>query len=137
MTDVIVTQAPRSYLIRKGAYWYRPNSQGYTVCVAEAGRYTLAEAENITHPNGPNGPRDGMDFIHENDVPMPHRQSAQADALAVIEEAMGALDGLLSVTANASPRADDQVRRWVIASLTARTTLTTLQAFIDRAKGDE
>lgn len=50
------------YLIRKGGYYYRPNSQGYTVSKDEAGRYTLKEAINITHPNGPDGPRDGMSY---------------------------------------------------------------------------
>lgn len=54
---------PPLYLIRKGGAFYRPNSQGYTRSIAEAGRYSLAEAEAITHPNGPNGPRDGMDYI--------------------------------------------------------------------------
>ena len=51
------------YLIRKGGYYYRPNSQGYTISTAEAGRYTLEEAIRITHPNGPDGPRDGMDYM--------------------------------------------------------------------------
>jgi hypothetical protein len=51
-----------AYLIRKSGAWYRPNSAGYTTNIAEAGRYTLAEAEAITHPNGPDGPRDSMSY---------------------------------------------------------------------------
>jgi hypothetical protein len=52
-----------AYLIRKSGYFYRPNAQGYTTSKAEAGRYTLAEAWSHSHPNGPTGPRDGMDYI--------------------------------------------------------------------------
>ena len=56
------------YLIRKHGAWYLPNSQGYTLSAIQAGRYTGNEAENITHPNGPDGPRDNMSFIHEDDL---------------------------------------------------------------------
>ena len=57
-----------AYLIRKYGGYYRPNSQGYTSSAILAGRYTLAEAESITHPNGLKGPRDGMTYIHEDEV---------------------------------------------------------------------
>lgn len=57
-----------SYLIVKRGYYYRPNEQGYTSSAIQAGRYTLTEAEKITHPNGVDGPRDGMTFIHEDEV---------------------------------------------------------------------
>ncbi|MCB5201704.1 hypothetical protein LH464_04325 [Neorhizobium sp. T786] len=33
------------WLIRKNGYYYRPNSQGYTCFVHEAGRYTKEDAE--------------------------------------------------------------------------------------------
>ncbi len=56
------TQAAE-YLIRKGGAYYRPNAEGYTNNVEEAGRYTLAEAIRHSHPNGPDGPRDGIDFM--------------------------------------------------------------------------
>ena len=36
----------REWLIRKRGYYYRPNRAGYTASVAEAGRYTEAEAKN-------------------------------------------------------------------------------------------
>jgi hypothetical protein len=56
------------YLIRKHGGYYRPNSRGYTTSAIVAGRYTQEQAERETHPNGPDGPRDGMTYIHENDV---------------------------------------------------------------------
>ncbi len=56
------------YLIRKQGAWYRPNSAGYTGSAIQAGRYTREDAIDITHPNGPDGPRDGMSYIHEDDV---------------------------------------------------------------------
>ena len=59
----------RVYLIRKNGYYYRPNARGYTSYVAEAGRYTEREAWSHSHPNGPNGPRDGMTYLHEKDQP--------------------------------------------------------------------
>jgi hypothetical protein len=58
----------RAYLIRKGGAWYRPGSAGYTNNAHEAGLYTLEEAEDITHPNGPNGPRDAMSYHHRDTV---------------------------------------------------------------------
>lgn len=61
---------PEEYLIRKGGAYYRPNAAGYTNNVDEAGRYTLAEAIRHSHPNGPDGPRDGIDYM-----PAPARQS--------------------------------------------------------------
>jgi hypothetical protein len=73
MTNEPHTPAPEKvsdearYLIRKYSGYYRPNSQGYTGSAIQAGRYTLAEAESITHPNGPDGPRDGMSYVHEDD----------------------------------------------------------------------
>jgi len=51
------------YLIRKRGAFYRPNAEGYTNNKAEAGRYTLAQAIWHSHPNGPNGPRDGIDYV--------------------------------------------------------------------------
>lgn len=40
---------PRDYLIWsiEHGMWWRPNRAGYTIRVAEAGRYTLAEATEI------------------------------------------------------------------------------------------
>lgn len=66
------------YLIRKNGYYYRPNCQGYTSNPDEAGRYTLDYAIRICHPNGPTGPRDGMDWIHQSKVKSPSRQSTAA-----------------------------------------------------------
>lgn len=62
------TSAECNYLIIKQGYYYRPNSSGYTSSAICAGRYTKDEAESITHPNGPEGPRDGMHYIHESEI---------------------------------------------------------------------
>jgi hypothetical protein len=79
------------YLIRKGGYFYRPNAQGYTISKAEAGRYTLADAISYSHPNGADGPRDGIDYLLADDIP-PAVQSARlteparkADRLGEVE----------------------------------------------------
>lgn len=52
------------YLIRKYGAFYRPDERGYTGSAIQAGRYTLVDAEKTTHPNGDDGPRDGMSFVH-------------------------------------------------------------------------
>jgi hypothetical protein len=54
------------FFIRKQGYFYRPNSKGYTSSAICAGLYTKEEAIRITHPNGPDGPRDGMSYIAEH-----------------------------------------------------------------------
>lgn len=76
----------RKYIIRKGGYFYRPNSQGYTINASEAGRYTLVEAERLTHPNGKDGPRDGLSFLHEDELP-PLTTQAQRNAELEAENA--------------------------------------------------
>lgn len=50
------------YLITKNGAYYRPNAQGYTTSKQEAGRFTLEEAIAHSHPNGPDGPRDGISY---------------------------------------------------------------------------
>jgi hypothetical protein len=55
-------EADVKYLITKNGLYYRPNAQGYTANVAEAGRFTLKEAERNSHPNGLDGPRDGIRY---------------------------------------------------------------------------
>jgi hypothetical protein len=69
------------FVIRKGAYFYRPNSQGYTADIAEAGRYSREEAERLTYPNGPDGPRDGLDFLPAPELPGTNPLAAIADVL--------------------------------------------------------
>lgn len=59
-----VVPEARDYLIRKGGCFYRHNAEGYTTDPAHAGRFTLAEAERHSHPNGPDGPRDGIRYHH-------------------------------------------------------------------------
>ena len=59
----------REYLIFKaGRGWYRPSNKGYTAFKFDAGRYSEAEAKSTTHPNGWDGPRDGMIYKHESEV---------------------------------------------------------------------
>ena len=67
MTETPVTQA-LEYLIRKGTYWYRPDCAGYTGSALEAGRYTKEDALKFTHPNGFDGPRDGLQYYHLTEV---------------------------------------------------------------------
>ncbi len=56
------------YLITKYGGYYRQNCQGYTSSPLEAGRYTLEEAIRESHPNGPDGPRDGIRYVHQDDA---------------------------------------------------------------------
>lgn len=63
-----MTGPDRKYLIRKQGCYYRPNERGYTTSAIQAGRYTREDAEKITHPNGKDWPRDGMSFIHEDEL---------------------------------------------------------------------
>lgn len=65
---MVDTSKEPKFLIRKQGAYYRPDSCGYTLSAIKAGRYTEADAINISHPNGPDGPRDGMTYIHEGDV---------------------------------------------------------------------
>ena len=83
MTDI------KEYLIRKSGAWYRPNSAGYTNNIAEAGRYTMAEAEAITHPNGPDGPRDHMSYELAPPSPAPAESGAVAWDFVSAAEAIG------------------------------------------------
>ncbi|MBB4859679.1 hypothetical protein HNO88_003008 [Novosphingobium chloroacetimidivorans] len=57
-----MTEQSAEYLIRKGGAYYRPNAEGYTNDRRRAGRFTLAEAISHSHPNGPDGPRDGITY---------------------------------------------------------------------------
>lgn len=50
------------YLILKYGRYYRPNAEGYTNVRSEAGLFTLDEAISHSHPNGPDGPRDGISY---------------------------------------------------------------------------
>jgi hypothetical protein len=56
----------REYFIKKRGFYYRPNNCGYTDRPILAGLYTLRDAIATTHPNGEDGPRDGMTYLHES-----------------------------------------------------------------------
>ena len=63
MTDQIKSGGGEAiYVICKYGGYYRPNAAGYTNDVTQAGRYTQAEAISHSHPNGPDGPRDGITY---------------------------------------------------------------------------
>ena len=95
----------RPYLIRKQGYWYRPNASGYTDSAIQAGRYSLEEAECYTHPNGKNGPRDGMDYVHEKDVPCPDLKALRkaADRITHQEAVIAVLVDAMKHIANMEP----------------------------------
>ena len=56
----------KEYFIIKRGYYYRPDNCGYTDRPILAGLYTKTEAIQTTHPNGHDGPRDGMFYKHES-----------------------------------------------------------------------
>jgi len=61
--DTAIADGPEArYLVRKGGIFYRPDARGYTSDRARAGRFSLVEAVKHSHPNGMNGPRDGMSY---------------------------------------------------------------------------
>lgn len=64
-----MTQPETGYLIHKaGRGYYAPRAQGYTLDADKAGRFSRAEAYAYSHPNGPDGPRDGITFTHESNI---------------------------------------------------------------------
>lgn len=67
-TSAALPDVNAKYLIRKHGAWYRPRGEGYTSSAISAGRWSLEEAEHLTHPNGRDGPRDGLSFIREDEV---------------------------------------------------------------------
>ena len=72
MTDQIKSGGGEAiYVICKYGGYYRPNAAGYTNDVTQAGRYTLAEAISHSHPNGPDGPRDGITYHLAPEVSTP------------------------------------------------------------------
>jgi len=64
--------------------WYRPEAKGYTANTSEAGRYSLTDALSYSHPNGMDGPRDGLTITHESDLPLPKPTDA-ADRIEALE----------------------------------------------------
>lgn len=58
------------WLIHKaGRGWYRAEAKGYTAHPSEAGRYSYSDALSYSHPNGMDGPRDGLTIKHESELP--------------------------------------------------------------------
>lgn len=94
MTETDTSRERPAYLICKRGAYYRPNSRGYTTSVIQAGRYTLAEAKAITHPNGFDGPRDGMTYIHEDEKDGDEDWAAYRALLARAEKAEEEIEAL-------------------------------------------
>ena len=65
-----VNLSEEKYLITKRGAYYKPNAQGYTNLKHLAGRYTLEQAIRYSHPNGKDGPRDGISFVPEETAPL-------------------------------------------------------------------
>ncbi|HEX7822869.1 MAG TPA: hypothetical protein VF463_19910 [Sphingobium sp.] len=99
------TPTEARYLIVKGGAYYRPNAEGYTRSKTEAGRYTLDEAISHSHPNGPSGPRDGIDYVLDDaatikldlkapdDLSHVHRLAARLGGRFVLNTPIRALTG--------------------------------------------
>ena len=85
--QLLAEDDPKCWLICKaGRGWYRPNAQGYTPFVREAGRYTLDEATRHAHPNGPDGPRDGITIHHISTLSEPVAPDPSPEVLALRAE---------------------------------------------------
>lgn len=72
-------------IYKAGRGYYRPNAQGYSSSPLEAGRYTRETALSYSHPNGLDGPRDGMSIIHESKLPPPVESQSPALIAALSE----------------------------------------------------
>lgn len=70
----------KEYLIKKGSYFYRPNSQGYTSFKFDAGRYTKADAEKEAAIEPWH-----MKAIHQDDVP---EETAPDKAFSELNQAL-------------------------------------------------
>ena len=106
------------FLIKKQGYWYRPDECGYTSSAIQAGRYTYDDAVKITHPNGPDGPRDGMSFISEDIVPCEDWQAFRA-LTAKLAQVEAERDALASQLAEARAALDKTVEAGDIMALDA------------------
>lgn len=68
-SERVSEERPYGWLIHKaGRGWYRPAAQGYTNDPMQAGRYSHEEALSYSHPNGWDGPRDGITVKHESEL---------------------------------------------------------------------
>lgn len=130
-----ITEA-RFFIRKQGAY-YRQNERGYTTSAILAGLYTQEQAEKITHPNGPDGPRDGMSYIAEHICPDEDWQAyraiaserdtlrrERADRIAYLEADNARLREVLEIIADGDAR--DYTDNYMIAraALTPQTPPT-------------
>lgn len=117
----------RVYLIHKsGRGWYRPDSAGYTPFKHDAGRYTEDEAKAITHPNGEDGPRDGMLYRHQDlvrDNPSDRIEALEAN----LEKAMEALRNIAVVGFSEDT---------AVSAAIAKQTVSQARATLAKIKGE-
>lgn len=116
------------WLIHKqGRGWYRPDAKGYTMSADEAGRYTHKDAMAYSHPNGIDGPRDGLTIKHESELP-PSRadyiealdaQLAKAKALARDAYLEGYKDGHRNGTSDFMEGTDPE-KSWAYSDTLAK-----------------
>lgn len=123
--DAVEAAANQMYFITKGGAYYRPNAQGYTCSRDEAGLYTLAEAILHSHPNGPEGPRDGIGY-HAAAMPA---ASEREQALSDYEES-----GDLGDLARSFPAPSDQEK---LLDLLTKATGDIAAALILAGKADK
>jgi hypothetical protein len=136
VTDEDRKAADRPYLIRKQGYWYRPNASGYTDSAIQAGRYSLEEAERHTHPNGKDGPRDGMDYVHEDDLTCPDWLAYKAAEQRGYQQGMEEAAGMLGAMAH-NAGMPLMVERYGDEAVEHAQTLLTATADTIRAKAKE
>lgn len=114
------------YLIRKRGAYYRPNAEGYTCNRAEAGRYTLDEAISHSHPNGPNGPRDGIDYFP--DTPASEFSASKHEPMSHRCETCGTKDGHHHLCAENVPPDDEALDPGFLIDLASRIHAKTTPA---------
>ena len=88
-TDATQVDSRLEFVVRKGGYFYRPKAEGYTQNIDEAGLFTELDAWRHSHPNGKDGPRDGLTYHHKSEFPSTTATlTAQVEALTAERDAL-------------------------------------------------
>jgi hypothetical protein len=123
-----------AYLIRKNGMYYRPNAQGYTISKAEAGRYTLEEAVLHSHPNGPDGPRDGITYEPAATHPAPALDGVRERIARIIDpNAWESREWFAAVLRGEHIPADDPEKRAMLERSAARRKDTVVAPSLEKA----
>jgi len=113
----------KEYFIRKKGLYYGPDNRGYTDRPILAGLFTLEDAISASHPNGPDGPRDGIRYFHESecrDADYVAHKALKARVLeleAQIKAALDACDCADELVAQQEPISAASVTIWVRRAL--------------------